>query len=141
MLISDAFADAPVTATTSTTVTPAGAIPADTAPPSPLSGMGILLFFVVMMYFFMIRPNQKRIKEFESMVKGLKRGDRVVTGGGIIGIITKIENDDVLLVEIAPDVKVRIMRDTISNIVNKTAVNDNKADDKESRKSDEKVSG
>ena len=57
----------------------------------------------------MIRPNQKKIKEFEAMVKSLRRGDKVVTGGGIIGVISKIENDEVLVVEIAPDVKIRVM--------------------------------
>ena len=62
------------------------------------------------------------------MVKGLKRGDRVVTGGGVIGVITKIESDDVLVVEVAPEIKIRVMRETISHVINKTAVNDNKAE-------------
>jgi len=136
MLISDAYADAPVaTATTaSTTTADQPAAPADAQ--SPLSGMGILLLIPFVLYFLMIRPNQKKIKEFEEMVKALRRGDRVVTGGGIIGVITKIENDDVLVVEIAPEVKVRVMRETISHVVNKTAVNDNKVEDKPGKTED-----
>jgi preprotein translocase subunit YajC len=142
MLISDAYADAPAATTTATgtsAFTPAaGGAPVDT--PSPLSGMGIFVFFIAALYFFMIRPNQKKIKEYEAMIKALRRGDRVVTGGGIIGVISKIENDDVLVVEIAPDIKVRVMRETISNVVSKTAVNDNKADEKPGKKSDDKAS-
>jgi len=144
MMISDAFAEppvaaaAPTTAATGTAVTPAGASTAQDGP-SPFSGIGVMLFFVAAMYFFMIRPNQKRIRDFETMVKALKRGDRVVTGGGIIGTISKIENDDVLVIEIAPEVKVRVMRDTISNVVGNTVANDNKAGDK-SKKTDEKAS-
>jgi preprotein translocase subunit YajC len=89
----------------------------------------------------MIRPNQKKIKDYEEMVKSLRRGDRIVTGGGVIGVITKVENDDVLVVEIAPEIKVRVMRETISHVINKTAVNDNKADDKSAKKADDKASG
>jgi preprotein translocase subunit YajC len=138
MLISDANADAPTVTSTSTAVLSSPA--AVDSPPSPFSGMGILLLIPVMLYFLMIRPNQKKIKEYETMVKALRRGDRVVTGGGIIGVISKIENDDVLVIEIAPEVKVRVMRETISHVINKTAVNDNKVDDKPSKKSDDKAS-
>lgn len=153
MLISEAYADstavapaappaapsAPAAATgTAIGVPEQAAIPQETQ--SPFAGMGILLLIVPIFYFLIIRPNQKKIKDFETMVKALRRGDRVVTGGGIIGVITRIENDDVLVVEIAPEVKVRVMRETISHVVNKTAVNDNKAEEK-SGKPDDKATG
>lgn len=147
MLISDAYADPPAIATTPTpaplgsaaTTTPSGTVIYDA--PSPLSGMGILLLIPLVLYLLVFRPNQKKIREYEAMVKALRRGDRVVTGGGIIGVITKIENDDVLVVEIAPDTKVRVMRETISHVVNKTAVNDNKAEEKPAKKPDDKAGG
>ncbi len=137
MLISDAYADAPaVTSTATTTPTDPAVTP---EAPSPFAGMGVLLVIPVVLYFMMIRPNQRKIKEYDAMTKALRRGDRVVTGGGIIGVISKIENDEVLVIEIAPEVKVRVMRETISHVITKTAVNDNKADDKP-KKSDDKVS-
>ncbi len=138
MLISDAHAETPAT----TAHTEAAANPAQSGAdaPSPLSGMGILLLIPLVLYLLVFRPNQKKIKEYEEMVKALRRGDRVVTGGGIIGVISKIENDEVLVVEIAPEVKIRVMRETISHVINKTAVNDNKADDKTPKQSDDKAS-
>lgn len=139
MFISDAYGETPAaTATTTATTT----TPVDTTvpeAPSPFAGMGVLLIIPVVLYFMMIRPNQRKIKEYEEMTKALKRGDRVVTGGGIVGVISKIENDEILVVEIAPDVKVRVMRETISHVITKQAVNDNKADEK-AKKSDDKVS-
>lgn len=63
------------------------------------------------------------------MIKSLKRGDKVVTAGGVLGVIQKIEDDNILVVEIAPEVKIRVMQDTISVVLNKTPIaNDNKAD-------------
>jgi len=86
-----------------------------------------MLMMVVFAYFLMIRPNQKRLKEHENMTKSLKKGDKVVTGGGIIGTVSKIEDDKILVLEVAPEVKIRIMTDTISEVLNQTPVsNDNK---------------
>ncbi len=138
MLIPDAYADTPAAAGTAST---APASPVSYDAPSPLSGMGILLLVPLVLYLLVFRPNQKKIKEYEAMIKALRRGDRVVTGGGIIGVISKIENDDVLVVEIAPDIKVRVMRETISQVITKTAVNDNKAEDKPAKKADDKAGG
>lgn len=85
-----------------------------------------LLFFIF--YFMLIRPQQRRLKAHQSMVKALAKGSKVITGGGIIGTIVKFEGDDVVVVEIAPEVKVRVARSSISDVVeseaNKTA-NDN----------------
>lgn len=73
-----------------------------------------LLFFIF--YFILIRPQQKRIKAHETMIKALAKGDRVVTGGGLIGVIVKFEGDDVAVLEIAPNVKVRVTRSSISDV-------------------------
>jgi preprotein translocase subunit YajC len=79
----------------------------------------LVLIFVVF-YFLMIRPQQKRQKEHQALVKAAKRGDRVLTSGGIIGVITKANDaDNDVEVEIAQGVKVRVMRSAISDILNR----------------------
>lgn len=78
----------------------------------------IILIFVIM-YFLMIRPQQKKMKDHKNMVEALRRGDTVVTSGGLIGKVTRVE-DAQLEVEIAPGVKVKIVRATVSNILSKT---------------------
>ncbi len=76
----------------------------------------IVLIFIVF-YFLLIRPQQQRQKSLKTMVAALKRGDRVVTAGGIIGIVQRArEGTDEIEVEIAPNVRVQIMRDTISSV-------------------------
>ena len=87
------------------------------------SGIGqfipLILIFVIF-YFFLIRPQQKKVKEHKVMVESLKRGDKVVTGGGILGNVTKVDNDYEVTVEIAKDVKVKVRRDLISAVISKT---------------------
>ncbi len=78
----------------------------------------ILLIFVIM-YVLMIRPQQKKLKAHKAMVEALRRGDQVVTSGGLIGKIVKVGEGEVEL-EVAPNVKVRIVRNTISHVVSKT---------------------
>ena len=68
------------------------------------------------MYFLIIRPQQKRIKQHQEMVTALTRGDTVVTAGGLIGKVIKVTKDDDLLVELAPDVRVKVVRHTISEV-------------------------
>jgi len=75
------------------------------------------LIFVVF-YFFMIRPQQQKQKQMKAMLEALRRGDRVVTAGGIIGTIAKVENDDIQ-VEIADGVRVRVVRNTITTVLTK----------------------
>lgn len=75
------------------------------------------LIFVVF-YFFMIRPQQQKQKEMKKMLEALRRGDRVVTAGGLIGTIVKAEADEVQ-VEIADGVRVRVVRSTISSVLTK----------------------
>jgi preprotein translocase subunit YajC len=84
-----------------------------------ISLMPLVLIFVVF-YFLLIRPQQKKMKSHRDMIGGVKRGDKVLTGGGIIGTVVKVEDgDDVLLVEIAKDIRVRVARSTISDLLNK----------------------
>ena len=79
----------------------------------------IILIFVIM-YFLLIRPQQKKIKEHKSMVDNLRRGDQVLTQGGIIGKITKVKEGEEIEVELAKDIKVSVIRSTIVNVLSKT---------------------
>ena len=83
-----------------------------------ISLMPLVLIFVVF-YFLLIRPQQKKMKAHREMIGALKRGDKVLTSGGIMGTIVKVEEDGTLLVEIAKDVRVRIARGTISDVLTK----------------------
>lgn len=79
----------------------------------------LILIFVVF-YFLLIRPQQKKMKQHREMLTAIRRGDRVVTGGGIIGTVSKVDNDQELTVEIAKDIKVKVRRDLVSTVVSKT---------------------
>jgi preprotein translocase subunit YajC len=83
-----------------------------------ISLMPLVLIFVVF-YFLLIRPQQKKMKAHRELIGALKRGDKVLTAGGIIGTVVKVEDDTTLLVEIAKDIRVRVARGTISEILNK----------------------
>ena len=71
------------------------------------------------MYFFTIRPQQKRMQEHQQMLASIRRGDEIVTGGGVLGKVIKA-NDDDLTVEIAPDVRVKVLRAMVSQVRTKT---------------------
>ncbi len=75
----------------------------------------VLIFGVF--YFLLIRPQQSKMKAQREMLGGVKRGDRVVTGGGIIGLVTKVISDNELQVELAEGVRVRVLKQTITDIV------------------------
>ena len=82
-----------------------------------MSGQGIaqfipLILIFVIFYFFLIRPQQKKVKEHKAMVESLKKGDKVVTSGGITGIITRVIDNDKVEVEIAENVTVEVIRGT-----------------------------
>ncbi|MEO1291374.1 MAG: preprotein translocase subunit YajC [Pseudomonadota bacterium] len=78
------------------------------------------LIFIIM-YFLIIRPQQRRMREHKSMMEGLRRGDEIVTGGGLVGKITKVkEGEEEVEAEISPGVKVRVVRSTIQGVVSKT---------------------
>ena len=76
----------------------------------------LVLIFIVF-YFLLIRPQQSKMKQQREMLGGVKRGDRVVTGGGIIGLVTKVIGDNELQVELAEGVRVRIIKQTITDII------------------------
>lgn len=78
----------------------------------------ILIFGI--MYFLLIRPQQKKLKNHQAMVAALRRGDQVVTQGGIVGKVVKVKDDGELELEIADGVKVRVIQSTIANVINKT---------------------
>ena len=79
----------------------------------------LILIFAIM-YFLLIRPQQKKAKEHRAMVKALRRGDQVVTQGGVIGKVAKVKDENELEVEIADGVKVRVVQSTIVQVLNKT---------------------
>ncbi|NIY72620.1 preprotein translocase subunit YajC [Marivivens donghaensis] len=83
---------------------------------------GIIPFILIfaIMYFLLIRPQQKKLKEHQNMVAALRRGDQVVTQGGIIGKVSKVKDDNEVEIEIASGVNVRVVRSTISQVVNRT---------------------
>jgi preprotein translocase subunit YajC len=78
----------------------------------------IILIFVVF-YFLLIRPQQKKMKDHKTMVAAVRRGDKVVTGGGLIGTVTKVVSDTEVQVELAQGVKVRAVKGTLSDVVTK----------------------
>ena len=78
----------------------------------------LVLIFVVF-YFLLIRPQQQKQKETRQMIAALKRGDRVVTGGGIIGTVARVDNPEEVTVDIADNVRVRVVRSTITSVLSK----------------------
>src|SRR5262245_23744839 len=75
---------------------------------------------VAVMYFLMIRPQQKKAKEHRALVAAVKRGDQVVTSGGIIGTVARVRSDTEVDLEIAEGVRVRVVRGTITEVLAKT---------------------
>jgi preprotein translocase subunit YajC len=75
-----------------------------------------LILIVVIMYFLVLRPQQQRVKQHQQMVKALRRGDTVVTNGGLVGKVTKVVDDDQIEVEISDGVRVRQMRSMVSEV-------------------------
>ena len=75
-----------------------------------------LILIIGIMYFLVLRPQQQRVKRHQEMVKALRRGDTVVSNGGIVGKVTKVVDDDQVEVEIADGVRVRQMRSMVSEV-------------------------
>ena len=78
----------------------------------------ILIFGI--MYFLLIRPQQKKMKDLRAMIESVRRGDQVITGGGIVGKVTKVGDDNRVEVEIATGVKVTVIKSTITQVLSKT---------------------
>tara|TARA_Y100000816_G_C25916117_1_gene477766 strand:+ start:514 stop:798 length:285 start_codon:yes stop_codon:yes gene_type:complete len=92
-----------------------------------MSGQGIaqfipLILIFVIFYFFLIRPQQKRVKDHKAMVESLKKGDEVITSGGIIGVVDRVMEDDRIEVTIGDDTKVQIIRSTITSLLKKEEI-------------------
>ncbi len=79
----------------------------------------LILIFAIM-YFLLIRPQQKKVKAHQAMVAAVRRGDQVITQGGLIGKVVKVKDDNEIEVEIAKDVKVRVVKSTLTNVISKT---------------------
>tara|TARA_Y100000310_G_scaffold143130_1_gene142551 strand:+ start:222 stop:506 length:285 start_codon:yes stop_codon:yes gene_type:complete len=89
-----------------------------------MSGSGFtqfipLILIFVIFYFFLIRPQQKKVKEHKLMVAALKRGDEVVTSGGIVGKIERVLGDDKIDISISENVTVQVVQSTIQSLLNK----------------------
>jgi preprotein translocase subunit YajC len=95
-----------------------------------MSLLPLVLVFAIF-YFLLIRPQQAKARQHREMLEGLKKGDQVVTGGGIVGKIARVEqSDNTLVVEVAPNVQVKVIRQTVADILNKpvpASGNDNRA--------------
>ena len=92
-----------------------------------LSNIVPLVLIFGVFYFLLIRPQQTRQKEVKSMLAALRRGDRVVTGGGILATVQRVkEGSDEIDVEIAPNVRVMVLRDTITTVIKPVVANDAK---------------
>ena len=99
-----------------------------------MSFLPLILIFVVF-YFLLIRPQQKKMKEHQALIGGLRRGDRIVTAGGIIGTVTRVGADDEVTVEIAEGVRVRLVRSTVTTVLAKTEpARTGKGDDDDAKK-------
>ena len=79
----------------------------------------LILIFAIM-YFLLIRPQQRKLKDHKKMVESLRRGDMIVTQGGLIGKVTKVKEDNELEVELAEGVKVRVVQSTVAQVLSKT---------------------
>jgi len=101
-------------------VTPAFAQDAGAGAAGAFASFVPLILIFAIMYFLLIRPQQKKLKDHKMMVEALRRGDQVVTQGGILGKVTNVGDDGQVQVEIAEGVKVKVLKSTIVQVLNKT---------------------
>lgn len=94
-----------------------------------LQMVGMLVIFGVMFYFLLIRPQQKQRKDHENLLKNVKTGDRVLTSGGIYGIVANVK-DKTLMVKIADNVKVEVAKTAITTVLPKSAEGESTAEEK-----------
>ncbi|KFI32132.1 preprotein translocase subunit YajC [Haematobacter massiliensis] len=87
---------------------------------SALTSFVPLILIFAIMYFLLIRPQQKRQKEHKAMIEAVKRGDQILTNGGIIGKVTRVKDDGELEVEISEGVRVRVVRSMVAQVLSKT---------------------
>ncbi|MEO0916808.1 MAG: preprotein translocase subunit YajC [Pseudomonadota bacterium] len=101
-------------------VTPAYAQAAGAAGPSLLAQLPFFIAIFAIFYFLLIRPQQKKLKEHQAMVEALRKGDQVVTQGGLVGKVTRVRDDGEVEVQIAEGVNVRVIKHTIQQVRSKT---------------------
>lgn len=104
-------------------VTPAMAQTADAAAPGGAAAFAQFLPFVlifVIMYFLMIRPQQKKMRELKAMVDALRRGDQVVTQGGVIGKVHKVGEDNTLELEVSEGVRLKVLKSAVTQVLSRT---------------------
>ena len=90
------------------------------AGPDPLINMLVPLLLVLPIFYFLLwRPQQQRMKQHRELINAVKRGDTVITAGGIIGTVVKVKDDNEIEVEIAKDIRVRVLKGSISDVRNK----------------------
>jgi preprotein translocase subunit YajC len=87
---------------------------------SQLIGFMPIILIMGVMYFLLFRPQQQRMKELKQAQTSIRRGDRIVTAGGVLGQVTRVVTDDEVEVQIAEGVKVRVLRNTISTVLSKS---------------------
>ncbi len=114
---------------------------AASAGPGALEALLPIILIFVVFYFLLFRPQQKKMKQHREMLAALRRGDRIVTGGGIIGQITKVVDDNEVQVEIAEGVRVRVQRPMIATVLAKTEPAPAESARREAEKSDEQAEG
>ena len=102
-------------------VTAAYAQAADVSSAGSMFGTFVPLIAIFgIMYFLMIRPQQKKAASHKTMLEALRRGDQVVTGGGIVGKVSKVSDDNMVEVEIAEGVKIKVLKGSITQVLSKT---------------------
>lgn len=116
----------------------AAAAPAAGAGDAFWFNMGLIAVMFVAFYFILIRPQQRRLREQQEMIDSLKKGDRVITAGGLVGKITKLTNDREVEIELAKDIKVTALRYTLQADIDKTPANASKKATKSESKSSDK---
>lgn len=114
--------------------------PAGNAAPSLMGAMAPILLVIIFFYFLIIRPQQKREAKRQAMIGATKKGDKIVTTSGIIGVIHKIVSDSEISLEIAEGVRIRVLKNSIANVLDKKSElgkeidEDEKKDTKKSKK-------
>ena len=101
------------------TLTPFVAQAAAGGDANPIISLLPLVLIFVIFWFLLIRPQQKKMKLHKAMVEALRRGDKVITAGGIMGTVTKVVSDSEVQLEIADNVKIRVVRHTIQEVLSK----------------------
>ena len=100
-------------------ISPAYAQAGEVAAPNPLMQLAPLIFIMVIFYFLLIRPQMTARKKHMEMVSNVRRGDTVVTAGGVIGKVTKVIDENEIMVEIADNTSVKIVKQTLTDVRNK----------------------